>query len=158
MPTALNEQVDDALLRGVERTFGKLTIDLAATDEDHKAPKWITPERDTFTVNWAEEIGGGLGWLNPPFDVDLMPWIQKCSVEGKRGARLLVVTPAIVDEFWFWEYLMEQATIYVLYPRKMYQGMPMPLILSAFNVDHRGKKELDFRQIYLWNWTTGVIR
>jgi hypothetical protein len=151
---AMKEQVDDALLRGVERTFGKITIDLAATDEDHKAPKWITPERDTFSVNWAEEIGEGLGWLNPPPEQDLMRWSEKCALEGKRNARFVVIVPAIVDTFWFWEYLIPNAANYVLYPRKFYQGEPMPLILSAFNV---GPHQPDGR-LHLWNWTTGVIR
>lgn len=147
----LKQETAAELITGIEKTFGRLTLDLAATDKDHKAPKWITPERDTFSVNWKEEIGDGLGWLNPP-DEDLTPWAQKCAEQ--REARFLMIHPAEIDSYHFWEFLLPYATPYALYPRMGYQGKARPLILSAFNV---GPFPADGR-LRLWNWMTGLTR
>lgn len=145
------------LISAVEKVFGPLTLDLAATDRDHKAPKWISPEQDTFKVNWAEEIGGGIGWLNPP-PGDLEPWAEKCVEESKQGARVLLVAPLEIDGDLFWDYLFSNSVVYVLTPRMSYQGEPTPLIVSAFNVTHEGREPLDFTELYLLNWMTGEVK
>lgn len=146
------------LISAIEKVFGPLTLDLAATDRDHKAPRWISPEQDTFKMNWAEEIGDGLGWLNPPPELGLENWMEKCAEEGKRGARFLVIVPAEIDGDWYWDFVAPTALVYVLTPRMSYQGEPTPLIVSAFNASHEGRREQDFTQIHLLNWMTGEVR
>lgn len=103
-------------IRAVERKFGPLAIDLAATDRNHKARKWITPEQDTFKQNWAELLAGALGWLNPEFD-PMRVSVEKCALEQKRGASLLALGPAAVGTNWFWDFVQPFATVYCLTPR-----------------------------------------
>lgn len=141
-------EADSELMDAVERAFGVITLDLAADWQNTKAPKWIDEKRDTFTVNWKEEIGDGLGWLNPP-PGDIQPWMDKCKLEGERGARFLCVTQAGIDADWFWECLIPYATIFVLSPRMNYEGLPYPLILSAFGMNETAEQR---GQIRRWNW------
>lgn len=100
-----------AFIRAVEAKFGMLSVDLAATKENHKAPVWITPERDTFAVDWTLVLGGGLGWLNPEFD-PMDVWVQKCAKEQQQGAEFLALAPASIGSNWFWDYVQPYATVY----------------------------------------------
>lgn len=60
-----------ALIVAVERRFGPIVCDLAASAENAKAPLFIDRARDTFTVPWAEEYPTGNLWFNPEFAVVL---------------------------------------------------------------------------------------
>ncbi len=100
-----------AFIRAVEAKFGMLHVDLAATDENRKAPVWITPERDTFSVNWAHVLSGSLGWLNPEFD-PMEKWVEKCAIEQQRGAEFLALAPASIGTNWFWDHVQPFATVY----------------------------------------------
>lgn len=108
-------------IRAVEKKFGPIAVDLAATAENAKAPRFITPEIDTFTQNWAEWLNGGLGWLNPEFD-PMVVSVRKCAFEQQRGAALLTLGPASVSTNWFWDYVQPYATVYTLYPRICFEG------------------------------------
>lgn len=108
------------LIRAVERRFGPLTIDLAATRHNAKAPKWITPEEDSLKQNWAERIGDGLAWLNPPF-ADIDPWARKCKEAGETS-RVIVLTPASIGSEWFAENCEDIAAVIGLRPRICFEG------------------------------------
>lgn len=108
-------------IRAVEKKFGPLAWDLAATDENHKAARWITPEQDAFKQNWAELLDGGLGWLNPEFD-PMVKWVSKCSLEQRRSATFLALGPAAVSTNWFWDHVQPFATVYSITPRIAFEG------------------------------------
>ena len=122
-------------IAAVEAKFGPLAWDLAATDENTKARRWITPEQDTFTQNWAELLEGGLGWLNPEFD-PMRKWVEKCAIEQQRGAEVLALAPASIGANWFWDYVKPFATVYSI-GRIRFVGAkddyPKDLILSHYN-------------------------
>lgn len=121
----------------VELKFGMLGVDLAATDDNHKAPVWITPERDTFTVDWTYILSGGLGWLNPEFD-PMEKWVAKCALEQQRGAEFLVLTPASVGANWFWDYVRPFATSYSIGRMKFIghkDQYPKDLLLNHYHSD-----------------------
>ena len=108
-------------IRAVEKKFGPIAWDLAATDENRKADAWITPEMDTFSVNWAKVLNGGLGWLNPEFD-PMVVSVRKCALEQQRGARVLALGPASISTNWFWDHVQPYATVYSLTPRIAFEG------------------------------------
>jgi phage N-6-adenine-methyltransferase len=134
-------------ITAVEKKFGYLSIDLAATDENAKAIRWITPEQDTFKQNWAEMLDGGRGWLNPEFD-PLKTWTAKCALEQQRGAEILVLTPASIGANWFWEYVQPYATVYSV-GRMIFEGSvdpyPKDLILSHYNQNPN-------HELQRWRW------
>lgn len=121
-------------IEAVERKFGRLAWDLAATRDNAKAPRFITPEEDTFKQNWAKLLAGGLGWLNPEFD-PLPKWLSKCVNEQQRGAEFLVITPASVGANWFWRFVKPFATSYSI-GRIQFEGhsgsYPKDLLLNHY--------------------------
>lgn len=109
------------LVRAIERRWGPLTIDLAATRHNAKAPKWITPEEDSLKQDWTELIGGGIGFLNPPF-TDIEPWAEKCQLHGAAGARIITLTPASIGAEWFASHVEHDAAVVGLRPRVCFEG------------------------------------
>lgn len=107
--------------RAVEKKFGPLAWDLAATDDNAKAPRWITPEQDTFKQDWANLLEGGLGWLNPEFD-PMAKWVAKCTLEQIRCAEFVALSPAAISTNWFWTYVQPFATVYSITPRICFEG------------------------------------
>lgn len=134
-------------IRAVQGKFGLLEWDLAATEENAKAQKFITPEQDTFKQNWSKLLNGGLGWLNPEFD-PMALWSAKCALEQKRGAEFLVLTPASVGANWFWDNVKPFATSYSV-GRMKFEGhkdpYPKDLLLNHYcaNPSHELKR---------WRW------
>lgn len=108
-----------ALIHAIEKRWGKLTIDLAATAENAKAPQWITPEQNSLIKPWDGYIGDGLGWLNPEF-ADIDPWAAKCA--SCVSASLLMLTPASIGCEWFAEHCEHNAKIVGLRPRLEFEG------------------------------------
>lgn len=108
-------------IRAVERKFGPIAVDLAATAENAKAARFITPEIDTFTQDWTEWLKGGLGWLNPEFD-PMVVSVRKCALEQRRGAEFLLLSPASISTNWFWDHVQPFATVYSITPRIAFEG------------------------------------
>ena len=134
-------------VRAVEQKFGPLAIDLAATDENTKCQRWITPEQDTFKADWYRMLDGGLGWLNPEFD-PMALWVEKCAKEARRGAEFLVLTPASIGANWFWDHVKPFATVYSV-GRMKFEGhkdpYPKDLLLNHYtqNPNH---------ELQRWKW------
>ena len=135
-------------ITAVNHEFGNIAVDLAATDDNHKAPLWITPEQDTFTVNWAKLLDGRLGWLNPEFD-PMRKWAAKCALEQQCGATFLMLSPASVATNWFWDSVQPYATVYCIAPRITFVGSndpyPKDLILSYYCASPS-------HELQRWNW------
>lgn len=126
-------------IRAVEKRFGTLAWDLAATDENAKAPRWYTPENDSLKRNWAE-LEGNL-WLNPPF-ADIDSWARKVAECANRRGFLLFLTPASIGSNWFAEHIKPNAYVLGLSPRLTFEGTsdpyPKDLALSVAGFGIRG--------------------
>lgn len=119
-----------ALIRAIERRWGLLSVDLAATPQNTKAPKFLGPPLNSLEEPW-HELAGGLLWLNPPFE-NLGAWAEKCRQEAALGARIIMLTPASVGAGWFVEqvcgrqahddYEIAHARVIVLAGRIAFQG------------------------------------
>ncbi len=142
------------LIRAVEDRFGPLSVDLAATSQNKKAPICISEEDDAFFQNWSElyrEHGDQLLWLNPPFN-HITPWARRCSIEAKRGARIALLVPASIGSKWYWDYVHDCALTLCLTPRVSFDNRhvyPKDLILAVYNSGHDGKIER-------WQWQKGL--
>ena len=115
-----------ALLDAVQRRFGVLTWDLAATPENAVAPDWFTEADDALARPWPRE---GVLWLNPPF-ANIAPWAAKCSEWLKAGPRassvLLFLVPASTDANWWAAYVSGSARVLSLCPRVTFVGHTTP--------------------------------
>lgn len=101
-----------AFIRAVEKKFGPLTVDLAASgSQSAKAERWITPEADSLKQDWVEIVGRGLGWDNCPYS-NITPWAKKHADSWQRNARTLLLVPASIGANWYWNYVEPFATVY----------------------------------------------
>ena len=122
-------------IAAVERRFGKLDWDLAATAKNAKAPKFITPKQDSLLTPWP--TAGNL-WLNPPF-ANIEPWAARCAgwslVGAESGARLLLLTP-LSSANWVRDHVFPNASIIALNGRLTFEGettpYPKDCMLSLF--------------------------
>lgn len=120
-------------LDAVERRFGTICFDLAASKSNAVCPAHFTKEDDALAQDWRG-IPGTL-WLNPPY-ADIGPWANKCAQLSWRYGWLLFLVPASVDSNWFAGAVERCAFVMPLSPRLTFVGekdpYPKPVMLCAF--------------------------
>jgi phage N-6-adenine-methyltransferase len=128
----------------VERRFGAITLDLAASPDNAKAKRYFTIGQDSLSQDWGKLLGEGHNlWLNPPFR-NIVIWAKKCS-ETKRPyvrpdewpSKIMLLTPASVSTNWFRDYVFGKARVFALNPRMSFDGeavFPKDLLLSVYGL------------------------
>lgn len=113
-------------LDALEKRFGKMDVDLAATRKNAKAPICLTLEEDSLTYHWASSWPDENLFLNPPF-ADIEPWAAKCAEEGPKmiRGRIFLLTPASIGSDWFARNVYGQAMVLGLSPRIPFDGTPI---------------------------------
>jgi phage N-6-adenine-methyltransferase len=100
-----------SFIHAVEARFGKLTRDLAASGpQSAKAPRWITPEQDSLSIDWYKDFHG-LDWLNCPYG-NIAPWAGKCAWEMTQGWRGFLLVPGSIGANWFKDAVWPYADTY----------------------------------------------
>lgn len=99
-------------LNAVEREFGAIVWDLAATREQkvkpnigYFGPDAPVPYDNALKVNWSAIEYSGLLWLNPPYS-NIKPWAQKAAESGRRIGLLV---PASIGANWYWDHVAPYA-------------------------------------------------
>ncbi len=131
-------QTDPDLITAVERRWGALHVDLAATVKNTQAAVYISKEINSLVVPWCEHWPNGRMWLNPEF-TDLTAWSAKCAQEAPRlraGGLIFLLTPASVGANWFANHVHGKAHVIALQGRLKFvghkQGYPKDCILSVY--------------------------
>ncbi len=138
------------LLDAIEFRFGKLEIDLAANEENAKAPLWIGEDRDSLSIRWPADKRM---WLNPPYG-KIEPWAQACAewtMRATKKGRILFLVPASVGSNWFWKWVWDYSTVFALQPRPSFDGehpFPKDVILCEYLSDVE-RRQAELRQ---WRW------
>ncbi len=122
----------------VERRFGSIVFDLAASSENTKAQfTYFSPDDDSLSQDWAR-IGNGVLWLNPPFS-NIAPWAAKCAATSpllNPRAKILLLVPASVGAKWFAEHVHQKAYVLALQGRLTFDGSTAPypkdLVLAVY--------------------------
>jgi phage N-6-adenine-methyltransferase len=151
-------QTPASFIEAVERRYGKLTFDLAATAENTQAPVFLSKEEDSLTRDWNAIASSypGVFWLNPEF-AGVEPWFEKASQaleRGLDGSLLAVLSLASVGSAWFARHVHLRARVVALRGRLTFVGEPQPfnrdLMLSVYGLrpgfevwDWRTPKEKD---------------
>lgn len=81
------------------------TIDVAATPENAKCPRFYTADDNGLTQDWA----GERVWVNPPYGRDIGKWIKKAATEKSEITVMLI--PARTDTKAWHEYIFGKAEI-----------------------------------------------
>ena len=140
----------EAFIKAVERRFGKLTIDLAASPENTQCGTYITEEQDSLSVDWT--MLTGLGWLNPPFG-DIAPWAAKCAASASPAFRIIMLTPASVGSNWFAEHVHRKAIVLGISPRLSFDvknAYPKDLMVTLWGFGAAGF------DVWRWDEAKGV--
>lgn len=119
------------LLDAIEKRFGKLTFDLAATRENSVVPggcfygSGSLKGTDTLAKSWSD-IRGNL-WLNPEFG-QIKHYAAKCfmTLNEKPRGRVFLLIPASVGSNWWRDYIDKKAATFFLNPRVTFVGHEFP--------------------------------
>jgi phage N-6-adenine-methyltransferase len=137
-------------IEAVEKRFGCIEIDLAATAENAVCEAYYGPGHrlvpDSLARDWSK-ISTGVLYLNPPFDSIAKFSAKMCDeCRDRRGFSLLLV-PASVDANWFRK-CEENGFVLILEDRITFVGSKEPypkglaLIVFGFGLVGRGR----------WHW------
>jgi phage N-6-adenine-methyltransferase len=138
-----------ALIRAVERRFGPIVCDLAATADNKKGVgDFIGPDRDSLAQPWADLYWSGTLWLNPEFG-DVAPWAEKCAFESRlRSGVIAMLVPASVGSNWWADHVHQKAMVLALTPRVKFVGhsaaFPRDLALCVYGNESTG--------FDVWDW------
>ncbi len=150
-------------LAAVARRFGPIDVDLAARADNAVAANFITPERDSLTVDWTAPniytapsghiiLAGGerstkVAWLNPPF-ANIRPWAAKAAACRYLPRWTLMLVPASMGSGWWRDHVLGQCQADGV-PRMKFVGcadvFPKDLAILAFGYGVAGNGYWDWR-------------
>lgn len=93
----------------VSRRFGPFDLDVAATAENAKAPRFFTRAENGLAQPWAP----ARCWMNPPYGREIRRWLEKARAEALDGEVTAVcLVPARTDPAWFHEVAVYGSVIF----------------------------------------------
>jgi len=98
-------ETPDEIFLPLQEEFG-LDLDVCATDENAKLPRYYTKEQDGLVQPWDGRV-----WCNPPYGRGLIePWVSRAANESWDGHAPIVVCllPAWTDRRWFHEWIWDR--------------------------------------------------
>ena len=114
------------------------TLDVCATDENAKCPRYLTPEMDGLNQDWH-----GRCWMNPPYGREISKWMQKAYTEvwKRHAASVVCLVPARTDTAWWHDYAMKADEIRLVKGRLKFGGRdaaPFPSAVVIFRPESIG--------------------
>jgi phage N-6-adenine-methyltransferase len=85
----------------LDQEFG-FTVDVAASDSNHKCEKYFTIANDGLQNSWD-----GVAWMNPPYGRVIKAWMRKAYEESLKGNTVVCLIPARTDTAWWHDYAMK---------------------------------------------------
>lgn len=108
------------------------TLDVCASDENAKLPRYFTEAEDGLSQDWSGEVC----WMNPPYGRTIKAWMRKAYESSLAGATVVCLVPARTDTFWFQDYAMK-GTVEFLRGRLKFGGhknpAPFPSAIVVFH-------------------------
>jgi phage N-6-adenine-methyltransferase len=124
------------LLRLVERSFGKISLDPAASHRYHACERYCTKDIDGLEQPWHGLLPGTIVWVNPPY-TKIRPWVKKAEETAYFWSQVVaMLVPAAVGSNWWAAHVHQKAAVYFLRPRLKFighdQGYPKDLALLVY--------------------------
>lgn len=124
--------------------FGPFDLDVCATPENAKCPRYYTREDDGLAQPWT-----GRCFMNPPYGRTIGQWMRKAYEASQNGATVVCLVPARTDTAWFHSFVTKASQVRFLKGRLKFGGSansaPFPSMIvvfrNAFDVA-QGKVEL----------------
>lgn len=106
-------------------------LDVCATAENAKAPRFFTKEVDGLQQEWR-----GCCWMNPPYGREIGKWIKKAAESARNGVTVVCLVPARTDTAWWHDYIKPFATVDFIRGRLKFGGSkinaPFPSAVVVF--------------------------
>ena len=121
------------LFEAVDKEF-HFTLDVAASEENTKTPRFIAEREDAMTRSWGREVC----WLNPPYGkgYKLSAWVSKAYEESLAGATTVMLIPARTNTNWFHDLCLKHGEVRFIRGRPKFggaaHGLPQPLCFVVF--------------------------
>lgn len=121
------------LFDDLHREFN-FTIDVAASAENHKLPRYYTQDTNGLLQSWH----GERVFCNPPYsrktktNPGQAAWIKKAYEESRAGALVVLLIPARTDTEAFHEYILPNAEIRFLRGRLRFEDKGQPKDAAPF--------------------------
>lgn len=80
----------------------RFELDVCATSENAKCPKYFTREDDGLSQPWS-----GVCWMNPPYGRQIGAWVRKAYESAQNGATVVCLLPSRTDTAWWHDYCMK---------------------------------------------------
>lgn len=108
------------------------TLDVCASEENAKCPKYYTKEEDALKQEW-----GGVIWMNPPYGRRIGNWVKKAKETARQGkATVVCLLPARTDTAWWHDYAMKANEIRLIRGRLKFGdgkgSAPFPSAIVVF--------------------------
>lgn len=122
-------ETPESLFQPLDKEFG-FTLDVCATPDNAKCPRYYTAEDDGLSQFWE-----GVCWMNPPFG-DQGRWVRKAYEESRRNGTIVVcLLPSRTNTNWWHDYVMKGEVRFVRGRPKFKgadHGLPQPLAIVIF--------------------------
>jgi phage N-6-adenine-methyltransferase len=112
-------------------------LDVCATKENAKCPKFYTKEDDGLSLPWSK-----MNWCNPPYS-DIKRWAQQARREQFKGHTTVMLMPARTDTVFFHDHIYNQPNVDVRFVKGRWKfgdgknSAPFPSMLVIFRPYHR---------------------
>jgi hypothetical protein len=157
------------LIDAVEKRFGRIDFDLAATPENCRVrsgglrSQWepyFAPPTNSLEQDWRQIRGNA--WLNPPYGRTLealhgiADWAEKCRLSSLSldnivldQPRIFLLVPAGTGANWYADHIWKKSLVLFLQGRVTFDGHPTPypkdLILAVYG-QQPGAEVWDWRK------------
>lgn len=97
------------LFNALNISEGPFTLDVAASETNHKVKRYYSLEDSAFHHMWTPANC----WMNPPYD-EIGKWVEKAILESGAGSKITMLLPAWTETDWFHKILSLATTIYFI--------------------------------------------
>jgi site-specific DNA-methyltransferase (adenine-specific) len=122
------------------------TIDVAASHENAKLPRYFTPEEDGLSQSWE----GERTFLNPPYGIrENRLWAKKAYEESQNDCQpKVMLLAARTDAQFFTKYCAKAANLYFIEGRLTFEGSTSPAgfpsVVVVFHSLQEGKRKVQW--------------
>ena len=119
----------------LDKKFGPFTLDVCATEHNHKCTKYFTEKDDGLSQDW----GGNICFMNPPYGRNMAgKWVEKAYNESLKDNTIVVcLLPARLDTKWSHNYCMKAKEMHFVRGRLKFGGgknsAPFPSMVVVFD-------------------------
>jgi phage N-6-adenine-methyltransferase len=109
------------------------TLDVCATEDNAKCPRFFSPEVDGLAQDWGDDIC----WMNPPYGREIGLWLEKAYRSSLIGAPVCCLSPARTGTRGWHAWVLGKGESWYRQGRIVFEGATDPAGFDALAVISR---------------------